>query len=137
MSGYRIGQATEKVGISADTLRYYEKIRLLPAISRTDSGIRIYDDRDLSRLRFIKRAQKMRFSLREIGELLNMREDPQRARDEVRLLTRSKLTEVEEHLDELQFLRNELRLLVNLCTASEEGCPIIRSARADRMIVLT
>lgn len=44
------------VGISADTLRYCERIRLLPAISRTNSGIRIYDDRDLSRLRFIKRA---------------------------------------------------------------------------------
>ena len=127
MSGYRIGEATEKIGISADTLRYYEKIRLLPAISRTDAGIRIYNDRDLSRLRFIKRAQKMRFSLKEIGELLNMREDPQRARDEVRLLTRSKLTDVEEHLDELQFLRNELQLLLNLCTASEDGCPIIES----------
>ena len=125
MNSYRIGEATEKVGISADTLRYYEKIRLLPAISRTDSGIRIYDDRDLSRLRFIKRAQKMRFNLKEIGELLHMRENPQRARVEVRMLTQSKLTEVEEHLDELQFLRNELRLLVNLCTASEEGCPII------------
>ena len=127
MNGYRIGEATEKVGISADTLRYYEKIKLLPTISRTDSGIRLYDERDLSRLRFIKRAQKMRFSLKEIGELLNMREDPQRARDDVRLLTRSKLTEVEEHLDELKILRNELRLLINLCTASEDGCPIIES----------
>jgi MerR family transcriptional regulator, copper efflux regulator len=122
---YRIGNVTTLLGISADTLRYYEKIELLPPISRTDSGIRIYDERDLSRLRFIKRAQKMKFSLKEIGELLNMRENPQRARDEVRLLTRSKLTEVEEHLDELQFLRNELQLLLNLCTASEDGCPII------------
>ncbi len=125
VNSYRIGEATEKLGISADTLRYYEKIKLLPAISRTESGLQIYDDKDLSRLRFIKRAQKMRFSLREIGELLNMREDPQRARDEVRLLKRTKLTEVEEYLDELQFLRNELQLLLNLCTASEDGCPII------------
>ena len=124
MNSYRIGEVTEKVGISADTLRYYEKIRLLPPISRTDAGIRMYGDRDISRLRFIKRAQKMKFSLKEIGELLNMREDPQHARDEVRLLTRSKLTEVEEHLDELQFLRNELRLLLNLCTTSEDGCPM-------------
>ena len=127
MNSYRIGEATEKVGISADTLRYYEKIKLLPAISRTDSGIRIYDDSDLSRLRFIKRAQKMRFSLKEIGDLLNMREDPQRARVDVRILTQSKLTEVEAYLGELQFLRNELRLLVNQCAASEDGCPIIES----------
>ena len=46
VKSYRIGEVTEKVGISADTLRYYEKIKLLPVISRTDSGIRVYDDRD-------------------------------------------------------------------------------------------
>lgn len=127
MVSYRIGDVTRLLGISADTLRYYEKIGLLPAINRTDSGIRVYLDRDLSRVRFIRRAQKMQFSLKEIAELLKMREDPQHARDEIRLLTRSKLSEVEEHLDELQFLRNELQLLLNLCIASENGCPIIDS----------
>jgi DNA-binding transcriptional MerR regulator len=127
MKSYRIGNVTKLLGISADTLRYYEKIRLLPAINRTDSGVRVYLERDLSRLRFIRRAQKMQFSLKEIAELLKMRENPQHARDEVRLLTRSKLTEIEEHLDDLQFLRNELQLLLNLCTASENGCPIIES----------
>jgi len=127
MKSYRIGEVTRLLGISADTLRYYEKIRLLPAIGRTDAGIRVYLERDISRLRFIRRAQKMQFSLKEIAELLKMRENPQTARDEVRLLTRSKLTEIEEHLDDLQFLRNELQLLLNLCTASENGCPIIES----------
>jgi len=125
MTSYRIGNVTKLLGISADTLRYYEKIKLLPAVSRTSSGIRVYDDRDISRLRFIRRAQKMRFSLREIAELLTMREDPQHARDEVRILTQGKLSEVEEHLDDLRFLRNELKLLLNLCTASADGCPII------------
>ena len=127
MKSYRIGDVTKLLGISADTLRYYEKIGLLPAINRTDSGIRVYLDRDLSRLRFIRRAQKMQFRLKEIAELLKMREDPQHARDEVRILTRSKLGEVEEHLEDLQFLRNELQLLLNLCIASESGCPIIDS----------
>ncbi|MCH7829634.1 MAG: heavy metal-responsive transcriptional regulator [Proteobacteria bacterium] len=127
MKGYRIGDVTKLLGISADTLRYYEKIGLLPAVNRTASGIRDYLKRDLSRLRFIQRAQKMKFSLKEIAELLKMREDPQHARDEVRLLTRSKLTEIEENLDDLQHLRNELQLLLNLCTASADGCPIIDS----------
>ena len=127
MNGYRIGEVTEKVGISADTLRYYEKIKLLPVIGRTDSGIRVYEDKDISRLRFIQRAQKMRFRLKEIGALLSMREDPQHAREEVRLLTRKKLDEIEKHLGELQYLRNELQLLLNLCRASEDGCPIIES----------
>jgi len=130
MKSYRIGNVTKLLGISADTLRYYEKIRLLPPISRTSSGVRIYNERDISRLRFIRRAQKMRFSLKEIAELLTMREDPQHARDEVRILTKGKLSEVEEHLDDLRFLRNELKLLLNLCTASADGCPIIE--RIDR-----
>ncbi len=131
MKSYRIGGVTRLLGISADTLRYYEKIGLLPAINRTASGIRVYHERDLSRLRFIRRAQKMKFSLKEIAELLTMREDPQHARDEVRMLTRSKLSEIEEHLDDLQFLRNELQLLLNLCVASEDGCPIIEGIDED------
>lgn len=131
MKTHQIGDVTKLLGISADTLRYYEKISLLPAIGRTDSGIRAYNERDLSRLRFIRRAQKMQFSLREIAELLDMREDPQHARDEVRILTQRKLNEVEEHLDDLQFLRNELQLLLNLCAASEDGCPIIESIEQE------
>ena len=122
---YRIGDTARLVGISQDTLRYYEKIGLLPPINRTSAGTRIYTDRDVSRLRFIQRAQKMQFSLKEIGQLMGMRDDPQRARDEVRVLTHRKLEEVEERVEELQFLRNELRLLLNLCRASEDGCPII------------
>ncbi len=131
MKSYRIENVTKLLGISADTLRYYEKIGLLPAINRTDSGIRVYLELDLSRLRFIRRAQKMQFSLKEIAELLKMRQDPQHARDEIRILTRSKLSEVEEHLGDLQFLRNELQLLLNLCTASENGCPIIEGIDED------
>ena len=125
MKQYRISAVTKLLGLSADTLRYYEKINLLPTVHRTASGIRAYNDRDISRLRFIQRAQKMQFSLKEIGALLMMREDPQHARDEVRVLTQRKLVEVEEHLNDLGFLRGELQLLLNLCTASEEGCPII------------
>lgn len=132
MKNYRIGGVTKLLGISADTLRYYEKIGLLPVINRTVSGIRVYHERDLSRLRFIRRAQKMKFSLKEIAELLKMREDPQHARDEVRTLTRTKLSEVEEHLDDLQFLRNELKLLLNLCAASEDGCPIIEGIDEEK-----
>ena len=122
---FRIGEVCRLTGLSADTLRYYERIGLLPRVARTPSGIRIYDERDLSRLRFIQRAQKMNFSLEEIGQLLLMRENPQHARDAVRRLTARKLEEVEARLEELTLLRNELALLVNLCKGDGEGCPII------------
>ncbi len=124
--GCKIGDVTEQLGISADTLRYYEKIHLLPPVYRAPSGMRVYDERDLSRLRFIQRAKSMNFSLQEIGQLLEMREDPQHARDDVRTLTQKKLAEVEDHLAGLETLRRELQLLINLCRGSTDGCPIIK-----------
>ena len=124
---YRIGDVTRLTGLSADTLRYYEKIGLLPSIARTASGIRIYTDKDISRLRFIQRAQKMNFSLAEISSLLTMREDPQCARNNVRELTSMKLEEIKAHLKDIKNLRNELQLLLNLCRTSDAGCPIIES----------
>lgn len=125
MNNYRIGNIGKLLDLTADTLRYYEKIGLLKNISRTSSGIRVYSDKDISNLKFIQRAQKMNFSLAEIKDLLQMREDPQHARTEVRELSHRKLAEIETHLQDLTTLRNELALLVNLCTGSEEGCPII------------
>lgn len=122
---YRIGDVTRLTGLSADTLRYYEKIKLLRPVNRSASGIRVYNERDLSRLRFIQRAKAMNFSLEEIARLLEMREDPQCARNDVRELTHRKLEEVESHLDELDTLRKELTLLINLCRGAEAGCPII------------
>lgn len=124
---YRIGDVTRRTGLSADTLRYYEKIALLPRIHRNPSGARIYTERDISRLNFIRRAQKMNFSLAEIASLLKMRENPQRARKGVRELTAAKLADIEGRLKEITTLRNELQLLLNLCRASEDGCPIIET----------
>lgn len=127
MSQYRIGAITARLGLSADTLRYYEKIGLLPRVARDGGGMRLYNDKDMSRLRFIQRAQKMDFTLAEIADLLKMREDPQRARKGVRKLTATKLEEVQARLKEITTLRNELRLLLNLCQASADGCPIIEN----------
>ena len=127
MSTCQIGELSERLGLSADTLRYYEKIRLLPRVARNGAGQRLYGEKDISRLKFIQRAQRMNFSLAEIGQLLEMRENPQKARAEARKLTQIKLADIEQHLDDLTTLRNELQLLVNLCRGAEEGCPIIES----------
>lgn len=123
--GYKIGEVSQLLGLSADTLRYYEKINLLPRVSRNASGIREYDDKDISRLKFIQRAQKVKFSLNDILDLLQMRENPQQARDDVRKLTAEKLQEVELNIEALTTLRNELQLLLNLCRGTGQGCPII------------
>lgn len=120
-----IGEVADLLGLSTDTLRYYEKSGLLKRVARSDSGRRIYDKNDLSKLRFIIRAKKMNFSLAEISDLLQMRQQPQKIKDEIRLLTAQKLSEIETHISELSHLRNELSLLLNLCRNSEGGCPII------------
>ncbi len=131
MSLYRIGDLTRQLGLSADTLRYYEKLGLLANVARTSAGIRQYDDKDISRIKFIKRAQRMNFSLDEIKNLLHMRADPQHAKDEIRTMTAEKLADIEVHLADLTTLRNELTLLLNLCRGSENGCPIIEDFDAD------
>ena len=122
---YKISDVSKETGLSADTLRYYEKAGLLKNIHRAPSGVRLYNDADLSRLRFIQRAKTMNFTLDEISKLLQMRENPARVKKNVRQLTQNKLDEVEQHLKMLNTLRNELTLLVNLCTGSADGCPII------------
>ncbi len=127
MSSYRIGDVTRMLDISADTLRYYEKIGVLKRVARNGSGLRVYDNKDISRLKFIRRAQTMNFSLAEIGSLLKMRENPQRARRSVRELTQQKFDEIETALASLKTLRDEMRLLLNLCSSSTDGCPIIEN----------
>ena len=124
---YKIGEVAELTGLSADTLRYYEKYGLLPYISRNSSGVREYDDKNISSLNFIKRAQRMRFSLDEIKALLSMREDPQHAKENVRKLTSEKLEKIKDQLTEITTLHNELQLLLNICRDSKDGCPIINN----------
>ena len=131
MSAMRIGEVVRQLGIGPDTLRYYEKIGLLPTIARSQSGARLYSDKDLSRLRFIQRAKSMNFSLDEIAQLLEMRDNPQHARDQVRELTHQKLRSVEAQIESLELLRRELTLLVNLCRGAEDGCPIIEGLDED------
>lgn len=124
---YTIGQVGKLLGLSADTLRYYQKLGLISGVPRTPGGARYYRDKELSRLRFIQRAKAMNFSLEEITQLLGLRDAPQQAKDEVRELTRQKLNAIEQQLAELGHLQKELSLLLNLCGCSENGCPIIDS----------
>ena len=128
-----IRQAGQETGLSHDTLRYYERIGLLGPVTRNSGGQRRYNGGDIARLRFVKRAQAMDFSLEEIGQLLALREQQGDVRDDVRRMTETKLVAIEERIEErieaLTRLRDELAQLVSACRASERGCPII--ARMD------
>ena len=125
-----IQQAGRETGLTPDTLRYYERIGLLGPVARNNGGQRRYSDMDISRLRFVRRAQAMDFSLEEIGQLLVLRDQPGDARDDVRRLTETKLAAIEQRIGALERLRDELAQLVSACRAgSGDRCPII--ARMD------
>ena len=125
MNQYRIGEAARMLETSVDTLRYYERIGLLPSVARAESGVRRFDDEDISRLRFIRRAQLMNFSLGEISELLEVRKNPRRSKKKARALAAAKLEEIDMRLETLKKLRKELGEMVKACPGSANGCAII------------
>lgn len=122
---WRIGKVEQLTGLSADTLRYYERIGLLPPPQRSPGGSRIYRDRDLQRLHFIKRAQQVGFTLEEIGSLLGFREDPAGSCREVRQLAAAKHRWVQHRMAALGKMEAELALLLSICTGNQDGCPIL------------
>ena len=123
--GYSIGVLGNLTGLSADTLRYYEKIGLLQNISR-NSGQRRYTQKHLEQLQFIRRAQSMDFSLAEIAQLLQLRIDPVSSRNEVRELAEEKLEAINQRIETLKKLQKELKGLVDDCHHGDPGaCPVI------------
>ena len=124
-----IGGAARQTGLSPDTLRYYERIGLLRAVRRNAGGQRRYSGADVARLRFVRRAQSMDFTLEEIGQLLALREQGGDVRADVRTMTETKLAAIQQRIETLSRLRDELQQLIGECRTSSNGCPII--ARMD------
>lgn len=126
-----IGHIAEQFNVTAHTLRYYEKIGLLPPISKNSRGQRIYSQRDIDRLHFIKRAQRMHFSLKEIAELVALERAKITDKAQAQLLVIEKLTEIEESLKDLKLLKKDLNSLLSDCLSSksDEACPIIQGIK--------
>lgn len=122
---FSIGETAQQTGLSVDTLRYYEKIRLVSNVARDAGGRRRYGSSDLARLLFIQRAQRCDFSLDEIRQLLEFRGCRDVARPAVARLTTHKLEDIQHRLADLEQLQHELQQLLHLCQGSEQGCPII------------
>lgn len=125
----QIGQLAQHAGVAIDTVRYYERQGLLPQPQRRASGYRQYGQQDISRLRFIRRAKDLGFSLQEIHDLLRLSGNQDADRAEVRTLAQQRLTDIERKLRELEAMRATLANLVGHCSGHGplEGCPIIES----------
>lgn len=125
----RIGEVAGKAGVNIQTLRYYERRGLLEAPERTASGYRAYPSETVRLVRFIKRAQDLGFTLKEIEELIALRDAKGRKRSEVRALAEAKMRDIDQKLAQLQAMRSALYTLVESC-ACRDGrptCPILEA----------
>ncbi len=123
-----IGELAKKVGVNVQTVRYYERERLLPDAHRwPDSGYRDFDDEALLRLQFIRSAKELGFTLREIKELLEMRVLPGESCAEVKQLLEAKLGDIETRLKEMRRLRRVLLKFVAACDhrRAKTSCPAL------------
>jgi MerR family mercuric resistance operon transcriptional regulator len=125
----RIGRLAQEVGINLETVRFYERQGLLPRPPRSASGYRLFPADAPRRLKFIKRAQELGFSLREIRELLALRVSPRTDSTEIRKRTESKIADIESKIRTLDSMRKSLKKLVQSCAgcAPHSKCPILES----------
>ena len=121
-----IGQAAAASGISAKMIRHYESIDLIKPGPRTDAGYRIYNDKDLHTLRFIKRARALDFSLEQIRTLLSLWQDTHRASADVKALALEHVHALDQRITALSEMRDTLADLARSCSGDERAaCPIL------------
>ncbi|SIQ23374.1 Cu(I)-responsive transcriptional regulator [Marinobacterium stanieri] len=121
-----IGKASEASGVSAKMIRYYESIELIPEVSRTAAGYRDYSDKDVHRLRFIRRARDLGFSVDQMSELLALWQDRDRASADVKRIALEHVAELERKAQQLMEMSETLSHLAGNCQGdSRPDCPII------------
>lgn len=128
MKQLTIGKLAEATGTTADTLRYYEKMKLIKALSRSRAGYRLYDENSVSVVRFIRGAKALNFTLVEIRQLLTLTTSDQASCAEVLKHTESKIMEAEAKILELKEIKKVLSQLVKACPGdktSAKVCPIL------------
>jgi MerR family transcriptional regulator, mercuric resistance operon regulatory protein len=122
---YTISRLAQAAGVHVETIRYYQRLKLVPEPPRPAGGIRRYGEGDAERLRFIKHAQAMGFTLAETASLLTLQ--ARRSCHATRELAATKLRLVDARLRELRKLRRELAHLVAECDGNTQdaNCPVI------------
>jgi len=127
MQTFTIGQVARESGIGVETVRFYEREGLLEKPARRLSGYREFESEAVARLRFIKQAQRLGFTLREIKELLALKLDPDATRAQVRERAVAKIADIDKRIKELQRMKKALMPLIEACNGKGtlEGCPIL------------
>jgi MerR family transcriptional regulator, copper efflux regulator len=131
MATLSIGQLAKKAGVPIDTVRYYERNHMLAPASRLPSGYRRYGEHELKRLRFIRRAKALGFTLADVRELMALSDERSVAR--VKQAAARKLGDIEARIVELERIRTGLRTLVDACPGHgrAEACPILNALQEE------
>lgn len=128
---YRIGELAKLAHVTPDTIRYYEKQHMMAHEIRTEGGFRLYSKDDLRRLKFIRHARQLGFTLEAIRELLSIRIDPQNHTcQESKSIVQARLNEVDGRINELQHMREALQRLNDSCCGTVHSsicCSIMES----------
>ena len=127
MQPYMIGQVARESGVGVETVRFYEREGLLESPARRSSGYRQFGEDAIARLRFIKRAQRLGFTLREIKDLLALKLDPDCSRATMRERAVAKAEDIDARIKELKRMKKALSPLIVACDGKGalEGCPIL------------
>ncbi len=127
MKAWTIGEMARLAGVNLQTIRYYERRKLMPEPPRHGSGYRQYFPADLKRLRFIRRAQGLGFALKEIAGLLEICANPKVTCRPVKTQASAKLRDIEKDIVRLQRVRINLRKLASACRKEHpiRQCPIV------------
>ena len=134
----KISDAAAASGCHLETIRYYERIGLMPRPERTASGYRVYREREVDRLRFISRGRELGFSLEEIRSLLLLEHDVSLSCDQVDKVAQSHLAAIRGRIAELTSIANELQRTIDKCAGGErDTCSILRALRDPGQALLS
>ena len=123
----RIGQVAKRAGVNVETIRFYERKGLLTQPQRNQEGYRQYSHEAITRIRFIKRAKELGFSLTEISELLSFQANPRATCGDVKQRAEAKISTIQARMKDLQKMKRSLENLAAACKGSGplDDCPII------------
>lgn len=128
MIGMKIGELAKSTGTAVETIRYYEKIGLMPRVARTEGNYRSYGSQEVERLGFIRRARDLGFGIDQVRALLSLADERDRDCAEVDFIAKSNLLEVERKIAALQSLQHELSAIVRQCRAGKVAdCRILKA----------
>jgi len=130
---FKIGQVATRARVNKETVRYYEKRGLIPAPDRRRSGYRIFTQRHIDQIKFIKRAQQLGFTLSEIKELLELRMGEDTTCSEVKSEAQEKYRDVISKIEDLQRIRDTLLDLIDSCSGEgpKGDCPILGALEGE------